>query len=102
MSSPIDPMRVLKDRVAEVLSPLGLELRQFITVVSDDSSGDTVQVVFTINEDLVGKTQEQVAFDTAFEDIARSFQIQTSDDKEAEARANLEKLLKHNKPQEGN
>lgn len=98
MSNPIDPMRVLRERMAEALSPLGLELRQFINVVADEESGDVIQAVFTIDRDAIGKTQEQIHFDAAFDDLARNFTIQKTDDAEAETRANLQRLLDRNKP----
>jgi len=91
--NPNDPHRVLKKRLAEAVAPIGLELRQYVSVVADEGDADHIQVVFTIDMDQLGKDAEQVEIDAQFADLAQSFSVQSLDDKEAEAIAGLQDLL---------
>lgn len=94
----MNPLEILKERVAEACRPLGLELRQFSVVVADEGGTHHVQVLYTIDTEDVGKTVEQAEFDKAFAELEQSFLTQSDEEKEAEAKASLENLLKRHRP----
>ena len=94
MTEHIDPLRVIRDRLAEVAQPIGLELREMDIRVAQQQHDDVVIALFTINMDEVGKTKEQVAVDASIAEMERQLVEQTREDKAEDARANLEGLFK--------
>jgi hypothetical protein len=92
--NPLDPMRVLRERLGETTAPIGLELRHFTIVVGEPGEPDMVQVIFTIDVETIGRDSEQAEFDAQFADIAKSLQADKQHDKESEAIASLEEMRK--------
>lgn len=97
MANPIDPVRVLAERLKEIAAAIGLDLAQCSVVVGTEHSPDHLQVVFTINEEIFGKDLEKQAEDKQFADLERSFKEQAFQDKAEEAKASLEALLNRHK-----
>jgi hypothetical protein len=93
MTEHIDPLRAIRERLAEVTQGIGLDLREMDIRVAERSHDDVVIALFTIDMEQIGKTQEQIAVDAQIADMERQMVEQTRDDKAADARANLEKLL---------
>jgi hypothetical protein len=94
MTEHIDPLRVIRQRLAEVTQAIGLELREMDVRVADHQTGDVVIALFTIDADEVGKTQEQVQVDAQIQEMERQMLEQQREDKAEEARANLDVLFK--------
>jgi hypothetical protein len=94
MTEHIDPLRVIRERLAEVTQPIGLELREMDIRVAQQQHDDVVIALFTIDMDQIGKTEEQVAVDASIAEMERQMLEQTRDAKAEEARANLEGLFK--------
>lgn len=94
MTEHIDPLRVIRQRLAEVTQGIGLELREMDIRVAEDQREDVVIALFTIDADEIGKSQEQVTIDAQVADMERQLLEQTREDRAEEARANLDKLFK--------
>jgi hypothetical protein len=100
MTEHIDPLRVIRQRLAEVTQALGLELREMDIRVAERSHDDVVIALFTIDAAEIGKTQEQVTIDAQVAEMERQMLEQTREDKAAEAKANLEALFNKHKRRE--
>ena len=94
MTEHIDPLRVIRQRLAEVTQGIGLELREMDIRVAERGHDDVVIALFTIDVADIGKTTEQVAIDSQIAEMERQMLEQTREEKADEARANLEALFK--------
>jgi hypothetical protein len=92
--NPLDPMRVLREQLAEVTAPIGLELQHFTVIIGAPGEPDLVQTVSTIDVDAIGRSSEQAEFDQKFASIAKDFQADKQHDKEQDAIASLEEMRK--------
>lgn len=104
----LDPLRGVKQRLTEAAQEIGLDLRQFAVVLSDRDDGpDHVQVVFTINSDIINGSAgvseaglhkaDQAVIDERFSDIERTFRDQVREDRDREA---VEDLLRQRRQNE--
>jgi hypothetical protein len=92
MENPLDPMKVLRERLEKATGALGLELHQFALLIGGEHEPDAVQAVFIVNADVVGRDTEQAEYDDKFEQITKDFQIDKQQEKENDAIANLEEM----------
>jgi regulator of protease activity HflC (stomatin/prohibitin superfamily) len=83
---PLDPLRILAERLSEAAQPLGLELRQFKIHVTDPGN-DLAEVWFVVNPERVSQTAEHAA-------LEREFKEQLDDDRwRAEAIGNVQRII---------
>jgi hypothetical protein len=95
MTDPMEALRTIREKLAEVTEPLGLELREMdVRVAPDGRHADTVIAIFTIDVEQIGKTEDEVAVDAQIAEMEQQMLQQTRDTREEEARANLDALFK--------
>lgn len=92
MTDNIDPLRVLRKRLAEVSQPIGLELREMDVRVSEGGTDDLVVALFTIDMEEIGRTQEEAQVDAQFKELEQGFLEQQREERAAEAISNLKKM----------
>lgn len=84
-NDPLDPLRILAERLSEAAEPLGLSLRQFKIHVTNPGN-DLAEVWFVVNTDDVSKTAEHAA-------LEREFAAQLDEDKwRADAIGNIQQI----------
>jgi hypothetical protein len=88
----IEPLRVIRQRLAEVTESLGLELRDMDVRVAADGH-DMVLAVFTIDLDQVGRSEEAAKVDDQIAEMERQMVEQAREESASEARENLENLF---------
>ena len=85
-NDPLDPLRILAERLGEMAEPLGLSLRQFKIHVTSPGN-DLAEVWFVVNTDDVSKTAEHAA-------LEREFAAQLEEDKwRADAIGNIQSII---------
>lgn len=101
MSNPMDPLRTLKERTAEACAPLGLELQMFNAVVGSEGEPDHAQVIFTIDAERMGAEAEFVELkqemEAELDEIQREAREKDLEQKVADAKANLENMLRRSR-----
>ena len=71
MADPLNPVKVLRDRLTAEAAAMGLELVQFAISPAHDTQPDLIQAVFRVTETAVKtpEEREQDSFDSMFEQI---------------------------------
>lgn len=99
-NDPIEPVSILRQRIAEKVREMGVELVQF-ALPNVPAPGDEAVYygLFIIADEAkyqgdVDDAIDQHNFDEAFASLVEDFQVQDAEDKTAEARERMAKRLK--------